>query len=92
MATSIYGGMMLFRGIGNILSTPISTALLSNVDPNTPDLSLGSKGLVLGGAFKGQYEKVIVYAGTCFAAAAVVVVVGWVVNRRSASHNSLARA
>jgi MCP family monocarboxylic acid transporter-like MFS transporter 10 len=84
----MYGSMMLFRGIGNILSTPISAALLSGVDPNKLDLSTIGSGTALGGAFKGQYEKVIVYAGTCFAAAALVVVVGWVVNGRSARRGS----
>lgn len=67
----MFGCLMLFRGIGNVLSTPISTALQRNVTPGV-SMSIG-----LAGAYRGQYEKVIVYAGTCFAASAGVVALGW---------------
>lgn len=67
--------MLLFRGIGNILSTPISTALQTDSQPGAGDESVG-----IGGAYKGSYEKVIIYAGTCFAAAAIVVAAGRVLS------------
>ncbi|GJE99307.1 MFS general substrate transporter [Phanerochaete sordida] len=72
--TSMLGVLMLFRGIGNILSTPISTALQGDQS------GLGDERIGVAGAYQGAYEKVIIYAGTCFAAAALVVAAGWAVN------------
>lgn len=67
---------MLSRGLGNILSTPISTALqevsssilASSVKPRH------QTGYTLDG---GQYEKMILYVGSCFAGTAVIVALGW---------------
>ena len=73
------------RGIGSILSTPISTAL----SPIRSDsmLSNGRTGFEVGG---GRFSKVIVYVGTCFAGAASIAVLGWIVDvrkRRGAGRN-----
>ncbi|KIP08941.1 hypothetical protein PHLGIDRAFT_103577 [Phlebiopsis gigantea 11061_1 CR5-6] len=76
LTTTLLGYFSLFRGIGNILSTPISTALRSNA---TSELA-STHPTTVGGAYKGQYEGVILYAGTCFAAAAIVVGSGWLMN------------
>ncbi|EKM49544.1 uncharacterized protein PHACADRAFT_106372 [Phanerochaete carnosa HHB-10118-sp] len=73
--TSMLGCLMLFRGIGSILSTPISTALQTNFQSGFGDEPIGT-----GGAYKGSYEKVILYAGTCFAAAALIVTTGWIMS------------
>lgn len=83
---------MLSRGIGNILSTPISTALQPARSPLSPSPSppagyphVHEIGFKIDG---GQYEKVIVYAGSCFVAAAAVIAAGWVVERRYPSSSS----
>ena len=68
----MFGVFSFFRGVGNILSTPISTALRTN----NASVIENTHTTVPGGAYEGQYESVILYAGTCFAAAAVVVVLG----------------
>lgn len=78
LTTSMFGILMLFRGIGNILSGPISTAL--QPIQSDPPFTSGRIGIKVA---EGRYEKVIVYAGTCFAAAAVMVAVGWVVDGRT---------
>lgn len=73
---------MLCRGLGNILSTPIATAL-SHSDTtttlSTPTFTNTTTtherlGFDVGG---GKYEKVIIYVGTCFAAAAIISLIGW---------------
>ncbi|EKM49545.1 uncharacterized protein PHACADRAFT_188642 [Phanerochaete carnosa HHB-10118-sp] len=79
LTTSMLGCMLLFRGVGNILSTPISTALQNN------DSGIGSQPIGIGDAYKGSYEKVILYAGTCFAAAALVLATGWIMGGTFAS-------
>ena len=87
MSTTIFGFLMLSRGIGNILSTPISTALQPS-QSTTASMRVSSHheiGFKLAG---GRYEKVIVYAGTCFVAAAVVVAAGWIIERRHPRTNS----
>ncbi|EEB97080.1 hypothetical protein MPER_03673, partial [Moniliophthora perniciosa FA553] len=66
-STTILGYLMFSRGIGNILSTPISTALFSSNSsvPELADVRLGFD------VDNGKYEKMILYVGTCFAGAAV---------------------
>lgn len=80
LSTSMFGILMLFRGIGSILSTPISTALqpIQSDPPFTP----GQIGIKVA---EGRYEKVIIYTGTCFAAAALTVGAGWAVDGRKRS-------
>lgn len=76
----MFSFLLLTRGIGNILSAPISTALQrvklvvtnSVSDPPKTGFAVAS----------GQYNAMIVYAGTCFAGAAVVAMIGWSLDRR----------
>ncbi|KII90805.1 hypothetical protein PLICRDRAFT_39395 [Plicaturopsis crispa FD-325 SS-3] len=63
LSTTLLGYMMLSRGVGNILSTPISTSLSRFKVWQT------SGGYAVGG---GRFENMIIYAGTCFAGAAIV--------------------
>ncbi|KAL0579888.1 hypothetical protein V5O48_002135 [Marasmius crinis-equi] len=76
LATTLIGYLMLTRGIGNIFSTPISSALssTSNSNSTTPFMHHGTGYQV----DNGKYEKMILYVGTCFAGAALVSVTGWV--------------
>ncbi|KAI5829951.1 MFS general substrate transporter [Schizophyllum commune Tattone D] len=77
LSTTLFGWLLLTRGLGNILSTPISTALeSSSATGRTDSLDLGFD--VAG----GKYEKIIVYTGACFIGAALVVVLGWGVEFR----------
>ncbi|KAL1756787.1 MFS general substrate transporter [Schizophyllum commune] len=75
LSTTLFGWLLLTRGLGNILSTPISTALESS-----PMTSRTSK---LGFDLAAEkYEKMIVYTGSCFVGAALIVVLGWRVESR----------
>ncbi|PVG01314.1 MFS general substrate transporter [Serendipita vermifera] len=71
LSTNILSYLMLSRGLGNILSTPISTALSS---PHPGRHRQERLGFDVGA---GRFENVILYAGTCFAAAAIVASIGW---------------
>lgn len=73
LSTTLFGFLMLSRGIGNVLSTPISTVLSAVVDGVDVGHLRLKTGLEVAG---GRFEKVIVYVGTCFAGAAVVALVG----------------
>lgn len=74
----MFGYLLLSRGVGSILSTPISTFLSSQRISN-PTYAAGSTGFDVGG---GRFEKMIIYVGTCFAGAATIAVVGWVVESK----------
>ncbi|KAL4250660.1 Proton-linked Monocarboxylate Transporter [Abortiporus biennis] len=76
ISTSIIGVLMFTRGIGNILSTPISTALQHNSSSfsNPSDNSHFSSGFDVSG---GQYSDIIIFVGTCFAGSALVATFGW---------------
>ncbi|KAH8114499.1 MFS general substrate transporter [Phellopilus nigrolimitatus] len=81
LSTTLFGVLMLSRGIGNILSTPISTAL-SHMDAsstrNTTGSSPYSSHPSLGfNVADGRYAKMIFYVGTCFAGAGVIGLFGW---------------
>lgn len=65
------GYLMLSRGIGNVLSTPISTAISR---PSTSLVEGAKLGFEVGG---GRFENVIIYAGTCFAGAVLISGMGW---------------
>jgi len=69
--TTVIGYLMLSRGVGNILSTPISTAL-SN--PSANPSSQATLGFNVGG---GRFSNIITFAGTCFAGAALTTGIGW---------------
>ncbi|KAL1740091.1 major facilitator superfamily domain-containing protein [Schizophyllum fasciatum] len=71
LSTTLFGWLLLTRGLGNILSTPISTALKGEGAGGVAGLDLGFR---VGG---GKYESMIVYTGACFVGAAVVVIAGW---------------
>lgn len=74
-------GMLLFsRGLGNIASTPISSALTGLASSSAQEIS-GSKLAHFGSGFDvagGRFSTTIVYVGTCFAVAGMVVMCGWV--------------
>lgn len=64
---------MLSRGLGNVLSSPISTTL-ANVSTTITTADGRKAGFKIDG---GRFEKLIVYVGTCYAAVAVVALFGW---------------
>ncbi|TFK53800.1 MFS general substrate transporter [Heliocybe sulcata] len=74
LSTYIFGILMLSRGFGNVLSTPISTSLSRGEGSRS-----GRMGFDVAG---GRFEKLIVYVGTCFAGAAVLALAGWGVEKR----------
>ncbi|EKM53772.1 uncharacterized protein PHACADRAFT_98987 [Phanerochaete carnosa HHB-10118-sp] len=79
VATTIINFMMLSRGIGNIASTPISTAL----QQAKLVVVLGSGATKTGFAVDGgRYTAVIVYTGACFACASAVTILGWFLDKR----------
>ncbi|KAG9119750.1 hypothetical protein FRC07_005069 [Ceratobasidium sp. 392] len=67
-ATTMLGMLMLSRGLGNVLSTPLSSALLtgSMVNYVHSGLQHGSR-----------WTRLIVYIGTVFAGAGLVGMIGW---------------
>lgn len=73
LSMSLYGFLMLTRGLGNVLSTPVSTRLASLSSTIT---ATGYKmtGFDIEG---GRFEKLIVYVRTCYAAAAIIALIGW---------------
>jgi MCP family monocarboxylic acid transporter-like MFS transporter 10 len=63
---------MLSRGLGNILSTPVSTSLTKH----SGIASLGH--FMTGFAVDGsKYEDLIIYVGICFACASGLALSGW---------------
>ncbi|KAJ7913560.1 major facilitator superfamily domain-containing protein [Mycena leptocephala] len=77
MSTTLYGYLLLSRGIGNIVSTPISAKLYGQAHNVTGILE--STGFEVG---DGRFEKMIIYVGTCFAGAAGVAALGWAMDVR----------
>ncbi|KAF7364831.1 MFS general substrate transporter [Mycena venus] len=77
MSTMLYGYLLLSRGIGNIVSTPISAKLSSQ--PHNVTGSPENTGFDVG---DGRFEKMIIYVGTCFAGAAGVAALGWAMDAR----------
>jgi MCP family monocarboxylic acid transporter-like MFS transporter 10 len=71
---------MFSRGLGNILSTPISTAL--SRPHNETGFYRQRFGFEVGG---GRFEDIIIYAGTCFAGAAIIAGIGWGLEMRKKS-------
>jgi MFS transporter, MCT family, solute carrier family 16 (monocarboxylic acid transporters), member 10 len=74
--TTLVGFLLLSRGIGNVLSTPISTALFRGGGNGIHVPKVGFD------VDEGKYEKMIVYVGACFAGAAIVSAVGWGMDKR----------
>ncbi|KAJ3876733.1 major facilitator superfamily domain-containing protein [Lentinula edodes] len=80
LSTTLFGVLLFSRGIGNIFSTPISSALTSlHSNSTTSSFTHASNhlGFDVGG---GKFEKMIVYVGMCFAGAALIALVGWVMD------------
>ena len=69
-STTLFGYISLGRGVGNVLSTPIATALTGTGS----HLVKGATGFAVGG---GRFESMILYTGTCFTGAAGLAVFGW---------------
>jgi len=67
-STTMLGMLMLSRGLGNVLSTPLSSALLTGSmrDHVSSGLQHGSR-----------WANLIIYVGTVFAGATVLGMVGW---------------
>ncbi|KAK1220675.1 hypothetical protein PQX77_016501 [Marasmius sp. AFHP31] len=73
LVTTLLGYLMLSRGIGNIFSTPISSALSSGgLESNSTSVPYHPPrtGFQVD---NGKYEKMILYVGTCYAGAAACV-------------------
>ena len=67
LSTNLLGLLLFSRGLGNVFSTPISTALFHS--KSTIALHQTKLGFFVG---EGKYEGMIVYVGTCFAASSVI--------------------
>ncbi|CCA73486.1 hypothetical protein PIIN_07439 [Serendipita indica DSM 11827] len=85
VATKMIGYLMLSRGLGNILSTPISAALASRRLEHSSAFSHGRLGFDVG---DGPFEKVIIYAGTCFAGATIMAGSGWFIEKTRGNKKS----
>ncbi|KAK7022125.1 major facilitator superfamily domain-containing protein [Favolaschia claudopus] len=79
MSTTLYGYLLLSRGIGNIVSTPISSRLYAQAHNVTR--SHDSTGFDVG---QGRFENMIIYVGTCFAGAAGFAALGLALDVRKA--------
>ncbi len=77
--TTLFSYFLLSRSLGNILSTPISSGLLTG---STVDMT---KVFPLSG---GKYENVIIFVGTCFAGAAGISLFGWSLELRQRARSS----
>ncbi|KAG7445644.1 MFS general substrate transporter [Guyanagaster necrorhizus] len=69
LATYLFGYLLLSRGIGNILCSPISSVLAT-----APDTAVGMASFQVA---DGRYENMILYVGSCFVGAAGVMLLGW---------------
>ncbi|KAI0042596.1 MFS general substrate transporter [Auriscalpium vulgare] len=72
LSTNLVGFLLFSRGIGNVLSTPISIALRSTRARS--GIAHQKTGFDVA---DGRFENMIVYVGTCFAGVALVAMVGW---------------
>ncbi|KAL1743086.1 major facilitator superfamily domain-containing protein [Schizophyllum fasciatum] len=70
LSSTLFGYISMCRGIGNVLSTPIATALIGK----SAQAMVGSTGFAVG---DGRFGSMIIYSGTCFAGAAGLAVFGW---------------
>ncbi|KDQ58232.1 hypothetical protein JAAARDRAFT_129670, partial [Jaapia argillacea MUCL 33604] len=74
LSMSLYGFLMLSRGLGNVLSTPISTSL-ANISPMVSGMGSGKTGFAID---EGRFDRLIIYCGACYAVVAAVALVGWI--------------
>ncbi|KAK0441694.1 MFS general substrate transporter [Armillaria borealis] len=84
LVTYLFGYLMLSRGVGNILCTPISSAL-STISESA--IGKASTGFQVAG---GRFENMILYVGSCFAGAAGVALLGWGLDARAGRARSRA--
>lgn len=77
LSTTLLGFLLLCRGLGNILSTPISSAL-SKASTSDFKTTHPSSGFNMAG---GRYAKMILYVGTCFAGTGIIALLGLVMER-----------
>ncbi|KAJ6582785.1 MFS general substrate transporter [Mycena sp. CBHHK59/15] len=82
-STILFGYLLLSRGIGNIISTPISAKLYAQPHFNSIR-GTENTGFDVG---DGRFEKMIIYVGTCFAGAAGVAALGWGMEHRKAQYH-----
>jgi len=73
MATSMFGYLLFTRGVGNVLSTPIASALRAGHNA-AATISLSSSGFQVG---DGKYMNMIIYVGSSFAGASCIAALGW---------------
>ncbi|KAJ7121120.1 major facilitator superfamily domain-containing protein [Mycena epipterygia] len=85
MSTTLYGYLLLSRGIGSIVSTPISAKLYSQPHNVTGDVQ--NIGFNVG---EGRFGTMIIYVGTCFAGAAGISALGWAMDVRQVRQSSRA--
>ncbi|KAJ7506707.1 MFS general substrate transporter [Mycena galericulata] len=76
MSTTLFGYLLLSRGIGTIASTPISAKLYTQTH-NVTTSGSESLGFDVG---HGRFGSMIIYVGTCFAGAAGVAAFGWAID------------
>jgi MCP family monocarboxylic acid transporter-like MFS transporter 10 len=75
LTTTLLNVLMVSRGLGSTLSTPITTALIRDTRDQRHSWKVGFQ------VDGGRYEQMIVYVGSCFAAAAAVSTFGWATQR-----------
>lgn len=73
VAMSLYGFLMMTRGLGNVLCTPISTSL-ANISGRGNSTIGGKGGFTVD---QGRFEKLIIYVGACYAAVSLMALIGW---------------
>ncbi|KAK0202103.1 MFS general substrate transporter [Desarmillaria ectypa] len=71
LATYLFGYLMLSRGVGNILCTPISSVLETASGSAVGSASTGFQ------VADGRFENMILYVGPCFTGAAGMALSGW---------------
>ncbi|KAG7445645.1 MFS general substrate transporter [Guyanagaster necrorhizus] len=84
LVTYLIGYLMLSRGVGNILCTPISSTLAAASQSAVGKVTTGFQ--VAG----GRFESMILYVGSCFAGAAGVALLGWALDARAGRARSRA--
>lgn len=78
VATYLFGYLMLSRGLGNILCTPISSAFLATTSGF--DAGTARTGFQVAG---GRFENMILYVGSCFAGSAGIAMLGWLLDAKT---------
>ncbi|PBK97305.1 MFS general substrate transporter [Armillaria gallica] len=78
VATYLFGYLMLSRGLGNILCTPISSAFLATASDF--DAGTAHTGFQVAG---GRFENMILYVGSCFAGSAGIAMLGWLLDAKN---------